>query len=222
MRRECYKDDKYFEDYIICQNKRIEKFTDTLNKLGEGDFSKVTQCHRYLANFYRDLLTAKYSIGASRQEVQKFYMKYLESVRNSTVANYAEMVDILSLAVLFDVSTENIGDVLENTEYDEDALVSALKSMLQKRELDTGSSHLLFAEIYGVFYQYITGNVDTQSFLRYMEEEWYRSCSSFSWYDSHKSAENVYVGYWSWLAGAVLKNKVVTVTDKRYIPCDLL
>lgn len=222
MRRECYKDDRYFEDYIICQNKRIEKFTDTLNKLGEGDFSKVTQCHRYLANFYRDLLTAKYSIGASRQEVQKFYMKYLESVRNSTVANYAEMVDILSLAVLFDVSTENIGDVLENTEYDEDALVCALKSMLQKRELDTGSSHLLFEEIYGVFYQYITGNVDTQSFLRYMEEEWYRSCSSFSWYDSHKSAENVYVGYWSWLAGAVLKNKVVTVTDKRYIPCDLL
>ena len=101
MNREFYKDDRYFEDYIICQNKRIEKFTDTLNKLGEGDSTKTAQCQRYLANFNRDLMSAKYSIGASRQEVQKLYMKYLEAVKNSSVADYAEMVDILSLAICF-------------------------------------------------------------------------------------------------------------------------
>ena len=122
MSREFYKDDRYFEDYIICQNKRIEKFTDTLNKLGEGDSTKTAQCQRYLANFYRDLLSAKYSIGASSQEVQKFYMKYLEAVKYSTVADYAEMVDILSLAILLDVSIENIECVLKNTAFDADAL----------------------------------------------------------------------------------------------------
>ena len=75
MSREYYKDDRYFEDYIICQNKRIDKFSDALNKLRDGDESKVTQCQRYLANFYRDLLSAKYSIGASKHEVQRYYLK---------------------------------------------------------------------------------------------------------------------------------------------------
>ena len=222
MSREFYKDDRYFEDYIMCQNKRIEKFTDTLNKLGEGDSTKTAQCQRYLANFNRDLMSAKYSIGASRQEVQKLYMKYLEAVKNSSVADYAEMVDILSLAILLDVSIENIECVLKNTAFDADALVSVLKNIIQKKDLATESDDLLFSEIYGVFYQYIRGNVDKGKFLKYMEEEWYDSCKNFSWYDSHKSAENVYVGYWSWLAGAVLKMNTIIVTDRRYIPCDLL
>lgn len=222
MSREFYKDDRYFEDYIICQNKRIEKFTDTLNKLGEGDSAKAAQCQRYLANFYRDLMSAKYSIGASRQEVQKFYMKYLEAVRNSAIADYAEMVNMLSLAILLDASIENIEYVLKNTTYDADALVSVLKNILQKNDLSTNSDDLLFPEIYEVFYQYIRGNVDKGKFLKYMEEEWYDSCKDFSWYDSHKSNENIYVGYWAWLAGAVLKINKVVVTDRRYIPCDLL
>ena len=133
MSREFYKDDRYFEDYIICQNKRIDKFSDALNKLRDGDESKVTQCQRYLANFYRDLLSAKYSIGASKHEVQRYYLKYLEIVAQCGVSDYAEMIDILSLAILFDVTIDHdIKVILENTVYDVDSMICILKKILQK------------------------------------------------------------------------------------------
>lgn len=222
MSRESYKDDRYFEDYIICQNKRIEKFTDTLNKLEKGDLFKVKQCQRYLANFYKDLLSAKYSIGASKHEVRRYYLKYLETVEQCGVSDYAEMIDILSLAILLDITLDNIKFILENTDYDVDSIICALKEILKKHDLVTESDYLLFPQEYEVFYKYIKGNIDTKNFLKFIEEEWYGLCKNFAWYDSHKSKENSYVGYWSWLAGAILKFNSVVPKDVRYVPLELL
>jgi len=222
MSRELYKDDKYFEDFIIYQNKRIEKFRDVLKNLGDKDVSKVKQCQRYLADFYRDLMSAKYSIGASKQEVQRYYLKYSDAVAHCAVSSYAEMVDLLSLAILFDISADDMKFILEYVEYNDDDLVCVLKGKVQDYGQVEGSNHLLFPEQYDIFYKYIKDNMDTERFLSYMENEWYSSCRDFAWFDSHKSLENIYTGYWSWLAGAVLKIKSVPVTDKRYIPCELL
>lgn len=223
MSREYYKDDRYFEDYIICQNKRIDKFSDALNKLRDGDESKVTQCQRYLANFYRDLLSAKYSIGASKHEVQRYYLKYLEIVAQCGVSDYAEMIDILSLAILFDVTIDHdIKVILENTVYDVDSMICILKKILQKHYSIVESNYLLFPQNYEVFYKFIKGTIDTKEFLKFIEEEWYDSCKDFAWYDSHKNKENSYVGYWSWLAGAALKINSVVVEDIKYVPFELL
>lgn len=222
MSRELYKDDRYFEDFIIYQNKRIEKFEDTLTKLGEGDSSKVKQCQRILANFYKDLLSAKYSVGAVKQEVQRIYFQYLKAFKQCSISDYAEMVDILSLAILFDTAADDIRFALENTEYASDALVSVLKSKLSGEKPALENGQLLFPEQYEIFYQYITGSINTESFIAFMEDKWYALCSEFAWFDSHKSTENIYVGYWSWLAGAALKINAAVVSEKQYIPCGLL
>lgn len=222
MSRELYKDDRYFEDFIIYQNKRINKFEGTLTKLGEGDASKVKQCQRILANFYKELISAKYSIGAAKQEVQQIYFQYLKALKQCSISDYAEMVDTLSLAILLDTAADAIGFVLENTDYASDALIDVLKSKISgdKKILEKGQ--LLFPEQYEMFYRYITGTMDTESFVKFMENEWYALCKDFAWFDSHKSTENTYVGYWSWLAGAVLKINAVAVSEKKFIPCALL
>ena len=173
MSRELYKDDRYFEDFIIYQNKRIEKFEDTLTKLGEGDSSKVKQCQRILANFYKDLLSAKYSVGAVKQEVQRIYFQYLKALKQCSISDYAEMVDILSLAILFDTAADDIRFALENTEYASDALVSVLKSKLSGEKPALENGQLLFPEQYEIFYQYITGSINTESFIAFMEDKWY-------------------------------------------------
>lgn len=222
MSRECYKDDRYFEEYIIFQNKRIERFTETLRSLQGKDAARVAQCERYLANFYRDLIAAKYSVGASKQEVGRCVRMYLEALKNCAIADYAELADVLSFAVLFELSVSDVCFVMEYTAYDSDALVCALKNHVESSVALAETDALLFPKDYGVFYHYIQGSVNLDSFLAYMEEEWYASCGDFAWFDSHKSVENIYVGYWSWLAGAVLKMNSVQVTDKRYIPCALL
>ena len=222
MSRELYKDDRYFEDFIIYQNKRIEKFEDTLTKLREGDSSRAKQCQRILANFYKDLIAAKYSIGASKQEVQRIYFQYLKEIELCSISDYAEMVDILSLAILFDTAAEDIGFVLENSDYASDALIQVLKTRISGDKQILENGQLFFPEQYEMFYQYITGSVDTESFVKFMENEWYALCKDFAWFDSHKSTENIYVGYWSWLSGAVLKVNTAVVSGKQYIPCALL
>jgi hypothetical protein len=55
-----------------------------------------------------------------------------------------------------------------------------------------------------------------------MENLWYSTCEEFSWFDTHKSKENVYMGYWSWLAAAIIKKKGIKVEKMKYVPLEFI
>ena len=71
MLRDSIKSEAYFEKYIQDQEKRIRRFQKMAAGLPETETEKIKRCNRVVANFQRDLICAKYSAGASKQELQK-------------------------------------------------------------------------------------------------------------------------------------------------------
>ncbi|MFV0381508.1 MAG: PoNe immunity protein domain-containing protein [Breznakia sp.] len=56
-------------------------------------------------------------------------------------------------------------------------------------------------------------------------DRWYKLHEDSAWYDSHKSKENIYTGYWSYEAGAIVK--ILNLNDEelkqqQYYPYDLV
>ena len=71
MSRDRIKNDKYFEEYIIEQNKRIAKFQLVANQ--QDDIEKKTKLYRIVANLQKDLFSAKYSIEANIEELRRIF-----------------------------------------------------------------------------------------------------------------------------------------------------
>lgn len=97
-----------------------------------------------------------------------------------------------------------------------------LRGFLKNGEILNTESKLLYADYYIVFYQYATGQTDFTEFSAYMNNRWYDSNEAMYWYDSHKKKEDVYTGYWCWLAAALMKIRKATCKDVSYVPVDLI
>lgn len=215
MSRDRIKNDKYFEEYIIEQNKRIAKFQLVANQ--QGDVEKKNKLYRIVANLQKDLFSAKYSIGANIEELRRIFDDYLESLKNTSILDYGELVDIISIGILLDTDIKNTINKCDLS-LKKDGLVEALLN-----DGKIGTMPLLFEEYYSPFYKYLKKEKDISYLEEYMENSWYSNSSEFSWYDSDASKENVYVGYWCWIAAAVVKLRGDKVNNKNnYLPVDLL
>lgn len=225
MSREKYKNDKYFEEYIEYEKSRVLKFTKVLESLKNSDVFKVKQCERYIATFEKNIFTALYSYGAKREELKEEFFKYLEAVENCGISDYSEMIDALSLSILVDVPADKLQGILENQLF-EDSLSRGLKEYIQTGKMTISNDNLKFENHYKVFWRYLKtdGDISTDDFIDYVNRKWYSSCKEMSWYDSHTNKENVYAGYWCWLAAALLKVKNVDLNgyDMEYIPVELI
>ena len=207
-----FMNDEYFEEYIFAQNKRIKKFSEAL---GMSDTpQKKELCGKYLLGLYKNLLSAEYSLGKNRNQLAETFAKYIELADRLPVSDYAEFTDSLSLMILFDYSEcEN----LLNTQKFNDSLTLKLKEFIRGKNYTPLKKSLAYPEYYGIFDGYLNNETSLNDFTEYMEKKWYESCREFSFYDTHKSPENVYTGYWCWLGSAVLKMKGETCISK-YIP----
>ena len=68
-------------------------------------------------------------------------------------------------------------------------------------------------------------DITSQEILSYLNDYWYSSNSEEAWYDSHKSKDNLYYGYWCYEIGAVVK--ALGIEDSQfknqvYYPYDLI
>lgn len=215
MSRDRIKNDKYFEEYIIEQNKRIAKFQLVANQ--QDDIEKKTKLYRIVANLQKDLFSAKYSIGANIEELRRIFDDYLESLKKTSVSDYGELVDLISIGILLDTDINNTINKCDLS-LKKDGLVEALLN-----DGKIGSMPLLFEDYYSPFYMYLKKEKDISYLEEYMENSWYSNSAEFSWYDSDTSKENVYVGYWCWIAAAVIKLRGDKVNNKNnYLPVDLL
>lgn len=209
------KNDKYFEDYIIYQNKRIAKFKQALNAISPSDIDKRQTCLGILAGFQRDLINAKYSIGALKPEMKKVVCEYINIIKEIGVNNYEEYINVISLAILFDLMDE-VAEISTK-----EPLNDRLTDILMGKP--NVEKELRFKEYYGQFCNYLEGFIGLIEFEKYMNEEWYKSSEGMYWYDSHKSTEDVYTGYWSWLAAACLKvKKEGEHGTVQFIPYDVI
>ncbi len=223
MLRDSIKSEAYFEKYIQDQEKRIRRFQKMAAGLPETETEKIKRCNRVVANFQRDLICAKYSAGASKQELQKAYRKYLGFLACAGAADYAEYIDVLSMAIVLDVSLDDSMGILEECEFS-DGLTGLLAGYIRNRKIGQEGEPLLYEDYYKIFQEYLIGNCKIAKLREYMEQEWYQASKEFAWYGSDESPEDIYTGYWCWLAGACVKirGEEASSLELKYTPLDIL
>lgn len=229
MARDALKPAEYFEEYIIYQNTRIQKFTNTLNQLSDKAKTQRMQCCSYLANFYKDKLSAMYSYGNTKAELLSVFNSYMEYACNFSISSYSDLADILALMILFDdTNASHQKFVLSITDFDDPFVIQLKQSLLPGQDFAAHTKDLLYPVHYKEFLAILQENdlaKATLSLLDYMNNHWYESCQDLSWFDSHKGKENTYCGYWSWISAAIAKIKKMDLSFVRtgnYIPWELI
>jgi len=217
MSRAQFMDDAYFEEYISTQQNRIVKFSETLQSIDNSQYDKIIQCKKYLIVLYKNLLSAEYSAGKEKKQLQETFLKYLKLQNEVTVSNYAELTDTLALTILFECPETECSNLLATSQF-EDSLTKKLKEYVRTGRYTIQNGTLNYPEHYQIFEDYLNQDVHLQNFIDYMEYQWYSSCQNFSFYDAHKSNAKVYIGYWCWLAAAILKMNSEKNIHSLYIP----
>lgn len=217
MVRDKLKDGKYFEDYIICQNKRIDKFKSVAEQLPDSEEDKRSKCQRMIANFQKDLFAAEYSIGTSKAELERVFNEYLNVLNEIKTEEYAEYADAIAIGILLDIDIKELKSIKGNENLN-DGFILALTNYP-----DISKKTLNYADYYQPFFDFLSGKSSRDSFIKYMASSWYESNKEFAWYDSDKSTEDIYTGYWCWIAAACLKlRKEETDGVVSFIPYDLI
>ena len=206
--RDSRKDYTYFERYIGDQEKRIARFEDIRAKLSAED--KIKECNGMLSNLQRNMFLAKFSAGYSKAELLSSFNAYIDQLLLVQDASYDEVVNAIAINIVLDAGREtDLCNLASNNE--KDILIDALLG------LSGGDEQLLYKSNYEIFYQFLTETISEEDFMRYIINEWYSSCKELYWYDSLNSDSDTYVGYWCWIAAAILKIRNKTV-DNEYIP----
>ncbi len=221
MLRDSIKSEAYFKKYIQDQEKRIGRFQEMAAGLPETETEKIKRCKRVAANFQRDLIYAEYSAGASKQELQEIYREYLGLLAYIGIADYAEYIDVLSMAIILDCPLES--SILDECE-SSDGLTNLLAGYIRNGKVGQEDGSLLYEDYYKIFQEYLLGNCKSEKLREYMEQEWYGASKEFAWYGSDESPEDIYTGYWCWLAGACVKirGEEADFLELKYTPLDIL
>lgn len=222
MIRDNLKDENYFKDYIAYQQIRIDKFEFVLKALNCNDTEKIIKTKTYLAGLYKDLMAAKYSIGANKEEIKQCFIKYSEMLNAGKITAYSEMVDILALSIIFDLSADKINKVMQNNIYDDSFVILLKNRILNNNKQVNPQNNSIKYKYYTTFYEFLNNKIKESEFADYIENKWYPESSDFPWYDAHNNKNNIYVGYWCWIGTALLKLKKCNKTNIKYIPNDLI
>ena len=213
MCRDYIRDDFYFEECIRFTQERINKFEEAFKKLDDSQTEQRRYCLEVIAGFEKNMIHLMYSAGRKKAEIAEFVSKYLDTVSQVGISSYNDYVDVLSFSILFD---RVIDEEIRTDEF-EDGLTEYLRTG-NKESL----SFLRYEEFYGIFRQYIIRSASLSDFADYMENKWYPSCKDFSWYETHEAKGNIYVGYWSWLAAAILKKTDSKEVHIKYVPFEVI
>ena len=208
MLRDKMKNEEYFEKYLFHQFERISAMKERVTEFSDVK-SKKSICLGFLANYYRDYINALYSAGKSYDEVKKAFKEYVSVLSQIKITSYSDYINVVAMSVLFDIS---ISDMKLVEEYMKDKLVNLLLN--EKSD----NIDLLYPNEYKIFSDYLECLSDFDSIRTYMSDKWYEGCKELSWFDSHKSTEDVYTGYWSWVAGACLKIRGENDVQIPYVP----
>ncbi len=219
MLRDTIKDINYFNSYINYENNRKEKFQEMLDKLPT---EKRETCIIYIASALRNKLIAQYSRGDSKADIRATFAEYMDFISETTIDSYEEYTTILSWIILLDYGRNQL-KFLKKVPSVEDGLTQVLESYINDSVLIANTDSLIFSDEYKPFFDYVLNRTDIQSFIYFLKNDWYSSCREKYWFDSHKSKEDVYAGYWCWLAGAIVKIRNDNIQSNiKYFPYDML
>lgn len=221
--RDKIKKSEYFDNCILYEQNRIDEFTEALNSLDKNNKRGIENANIFLSGFYRNLFKLKYSAGIEINKIFDIYVQWIKYYKNICTENDSlyDLVDIFAIGVFF----ENAKD-----EY-----LCFLLEIFNKCNITDGLIICFLRYLQGAEYQFIKSDFDyfnelynsnsKETQLKKALFSWYQSHNDAYWFDSHKSKNDTYCGYWSFEAGALAKILNIPddeLKDTLYYPYDLV
>ncbi|EUJ32575.1 PoNi-like cognate immunity protein [Listeria cornellensis] len=232
MTRDTKKDKQYFIDFIQYENQSIEKFQNAVNSVIEArgkDDQGVSRGYNFLFGLHFSKLNALYSSGAPLEEIKEFIPEIIDITEKvwKSESGYVEMVWLLSVGIMLEIPDEQmkrLHDIVKS-----DGVEDYLLNYLMKK--DGSNSALTSPFLHEVPYKFLqlviesNGKAAINLLKQYLSDEWYERHDDMGWYDSDKSKENIYSGYWSFESGAIAKMMGLDdsfIKDSPFYPYDLV
>lgn len=228
MQRDKIKSAKYFTDLLAEDLTRSNNFENKLS-LNEVKVERISAIKRTIFSINIGILVAKFSSGENLAELIPLLKKeifYAEESWNAE-SGYVEMLWMLSMGIMLGIEDMEFNKLVVLVDRDilEDYIIDYLITYRVKgRKI---SEKIEFDNPYKSIVQITkSSKEDAQSLLKkYLEREWYKGHNDSYWYDNHKSDENIYFGYWSFEAGAIVKIMSLddnSFKDNQYYPYDMV
>lgn len=224
--RDSIKDKEYFEKYISYNKEYIDIITGGTNNL---DYQQISydECLLLYVNYF-DYFIAEYSIGESLSTLYEKYI-YLLDVAKLCFNNEDSYVDccwLVSLGVMFNIkgeALETLKTIVKQYERN-DKLINFMMNYLDSSWEVSGDYFM--KDPYELLEEVITSDKENAVKLlkNYLEKKWYKAHNEMSWYNSHKSKNDTYCGYWAFETGALVKILGLNdegLKDVPYYPYDL-
>ena len=204
--RDTIKDKKYFDNFISEDSKRIINFIDKL-KAGQVPANRIERIKELIFSLELGVFIAKYSRGDDLKSLYdsfcELFDKWIESFNKD---NYDTNLKMISLSFL-----DKLEDKLSQID---DWLTTFIIS-------GENNKKLIYPDHYMPLNAAIKNN-DFTALINYAEDIWFDE--ELDCFVSHKSAENIYYGYWSFEVAAIIKKLRIndsTLKGTKYYPYDL-
>lgn len=227
--RDTLMNEQYFCEYIREETERINKF---LMKLENNEVreDRIYSVRKKIDSIKFGVLISKYSYG---EEVSKLEPEFVQLLKDMPLywnnnSSYVDMLWMMSLAILFDVSKEQfyiLSNLVDKYNRD-DALFDFLIKYKMQGIVENMNGNFSYGFPYEKLADIVADKMNSVSKLKeYLEKYWYIGHKDMGWYDIHKAKGKLYYGYWSFEAGAIAK--ILNIDDSSlknvpYYPYDLV
>jgi hypothetical protein len=222
-----YKDEAYFERYILVKQKSIDLFiSDIVGNQVHPD--RIKFAHGNVSTYGLWKLIAIYSSGKPIDEVKEQYLQLIDYfVKGWEEEAYEPLLWMVSLGILLEVEErqfDKLVNLLDQEHYQDYLLDYLIAYRKPSRRISEQVN----------FESYYKGAIETtklstpeseQRLKKYLDQEWYQSSKDCYWYNNHMSPNNTYFGYWSFESGAVAKIMALddsSFKDNEHYPYDLV
>lgn len=246
MVRQNIKNEEYFARYFKTNNDLLQKGFDMLNsglvvekqkpvfKKGQFDIYLHLTIASYTANLEVDvtkknlITTINYLEEGWNSDIVKF--NYNGKLLNQYLV-YDQILWLLSLGYLLDISTEHFNKMVEIVDRDEikDYLYEfIIKAKLKERKTIVKESYEFGWDLFQKLRLATTqiNKIEAEHLVNdFIKVDWYNEHKQSGLVNSHKSKYDIYFGYWSFETAAIVKIMGLNDSSFRncaYYPKDLL
>ena len=213
------KTNEYFQDKIVSERKRIDKFESVLSELEPENIRGIRTGKIHLANLYLNCIKLTYSKDKSFQKMFPDYIKFLQHYKEVCTSNDSmyDIIDIFSIGVLLQNRRDEFIGYLDEIllKYNSnDGMIVFLMDYLRNRTPRITTSKI-------DYFNMLLKSEDKLKVLKEELEVWYSKHSDAYWYNSHESKNNTYCGYWCFEIAALSKIfgiDDISLCDSQYYP----